>query len=290
MIYWEDMSPGQKSVSLRSFSRLWTNSSAVKPRQYAEAVDEFSRLPTGAGQNFERLARFLITSPSPAPVTIDYTPNLPEDAFLVLYRLLHNGDPFVQKSPPSKAGKRSDSSKVDKAEKYFVTPQEFVDVLPPDEGSAESQIIFLRGHPTAEWLNLLGSKYRVDPEYFRQHLDFESQRSRSSNFSTPSLPSSLWHLFSLPIMTNGTVDTVRSHIKQDDIDRLRRHGDDALMEHHQKLLTREHEIRLGDSMIRQFHTFDEIHFAMEQRISVCMQSKGTNFVGMICLRENLVWY
>jgi hypothetical protein len=238
-------------------------------------------LPTGAGQNYESLARFL----SQKPTQSTYLPTSTENSFLTLYRLGLVTDDSQGRSHPESTqafeGKKVNEARSYKRVDHFHAPHEFADVSPPGDKESESQIIFMRGFPSGEWLNLIGSKYRVDPEFFYRHLDFKPTDDRSSNFSNPPLPSSSWHLIRLPVMTNGTRDPVRSRVKQEDINRLRKEGDDALKAQHHRLMTRDFELHLGDSIIRHYHTFDEIHFSMEQRVSICMQERGNSFVSML---------
>lgn len=142
----------------------------------------------------------------------------------------------------------------------------------------QGSMIFLRGYMTADWLNSIGAKYNVDPEYFCRHLDFRPADDNSNNFSLPALPSSSWHLIQLPILTIGAKYTAKGSMNFDIIEGLRRKGREVLAEHHHRI-TRLSSSGMtgGDSMIRDYLVFDETHFAIEQRISICMQRAGPTF-------------
>jgi hypothetical protein len=139
-------------------------------------------------------------------------------------------------------------------------------------------MVFLRGYMTADWLNSIGAKYRVDPEYFCRHLDFRPPCENSNNFSIPALPSSSWHLIQLPILTIGVKDSAKGSIDFDAIETLRKKGREAFSDHHHRITRLSSSgMTIGDSMVRDYLLFDNTHFAIEQRISICMQQTGPTF-------------
>lgn len=136
----------------------------------------------------------------------------------------------------------------------------------------ESCIIFMRGFLTALWINNIGARYKVDPEFFCRHLNFRPADDKSNNFSLPSLPSSSWHLIELPAITLGTRDVQTGTLRSDKIEKLRKEGAKELVDHHHCISKLSSSgMRPGEMMIRDFYVFDETHFAVEQRISICMQ-------------------
>lgn len=64
-----------------------------------------------------------------------------------------------------------------------------------------AQILFMRGLALPEWLNQIGSTFRVDPEYFRRHLMFLQPYEQ---FDMPGLPCTSKNFVHLPLVTNGT--------------------------------------------------------------------------------------
>ena len=61
-----------------------------------------------------------------------------------------------------------------------------------------SQLVFMRGLPSSDWLNTLGALYKVNPEFFRRHLDFLQY---PTCYDLPALPSLSSHFVNLKITT-----------------------------------------------------------------------------------------
>lgn len=135
----------------------------------------------------------------------------------------------------------------------------------------QSSIVLMRGFMSATWINNIGGRFVVDPEFFCRHLDTRRSDENFYNFSTPALPSTSWHLIELPVISLGTWLGQRGPIQQDKIEALRKYGKVSLADHHHKLSTS--CMALGDSIVRDYQVFDEAHWAIEQRISICMQAQ-----------------
>jgi hypothetical protein len=118
------------------------------------------------------------------------------------------------------------------------------------------QALFLRGFPSCEWLNLVGSKYGVDPEFFRRHLEFRIPTERF--FELPGLSSSNHNILKLYVTSigrhNGTTAT-------------RDAGPEGLAKHWETLKSNE---IVGDSIVRRFNWHTDEYFSIEQHISVCV--------------------
>lgn len=75
-----------------------------------------------------------------------------------------------------------------------------------------------------------------------------------------------------------------SRLSADRIGTLRDEGAEALTNHHHRILTRlaSSDMSVGESMYREFYVFDDTYFAVEQRISICMQpgERGVPPAGM----------
>ena len=240
---------------------------------YVSAIQEFSKLQSGAGQNHERLATFL--SPLLNPLTSNiHSPNAPGEGFLTLYRLSdEKPDTTAQNTSTSPSQAQSPEKVIN-----FRSYREFEDFEPPSPNEARSELFFLKGRPSSEWLGLIGSKYRVDPEFFSRHLDYRSMKDKSRNFALPSLPSPSWYLMQLVYTTIGSRDTMRTQIKQDEICKLRKDTANA-MENYFGDLYLGSDIGMGDSTVRQLSIYDEKNFTIEQRISICMRENGKSWAG-----------
>ncbi|EEU44958.1 uncharacterized protein NECHADRAFT_85226 [Fusarium vanettenii 77-13-4] len=216
----------------------------LRPEEYANAVLGYSKLSTGAGQNHISLAQYL--HDRPATVRLDLRPNSEE--FVTLYLL---GIEQIARQSSSQSSRHHSPSGGD----------------PP-----ENCIIFLRGFMTAQWINNIGARYLIDPEFFCRHLDFSPVDDNASAFSIPSLPSSCVHLIELPVFTIGKRTGSTSQLRVDRIDQLRREGVISLSSHYHEISKlSSSQMQLGDSMVRNFYVFDETYFAIEQRISICLQ-------------------
>lgn len=64
-----------------------------------------------------------------------------------------------------------------------------------------AQILFLNGHPSPQWLNAIGGRFCVNPEFYQRHLDFRAAFSRPDYFTLPALPSASETMVKLRITT-----------------------------------------------------------------------------------------
>lgn len=71
-------------------------------------------------------------------------------------------------------------------------------LIPADD---VGQIIFIRGFISPQWVSSLGSKYSIDPDFFRRHMDFLSVSIERHAYSSPSLASSSSNIFRLCVTT-----------------------------------------------------------------------------------------
>ncbi|KAK1778044.1 cora-like Mg2+ transporter protein-domain-containing protein [Copromyces sp. CBS 386.78] len=269
----------------------------LQPHEYARAVWEYTRLPNCVGDNYIWLGWFLKCDES-VPNTV--SANAPGDkspnpvSLVVQYPLGSNDDPsssqpilagltptFSITSIPSPASgepipatertsadERRNRHEV-KTSVTFNTPADFFsNSIGEGLNGAQSSIIFLRGHLSAGWINNVGARYIIDPEFFCRHLDFRSPKETPKNFSIPALPSGSSFLIELPVMTIG-IDKTNRGSQGKTIETMRREAEAALETYRHRLAT--YKMADGESMIRDFYVFDEAHFAMEQRISICME-------------------
>lgn len=226
------------------------NCETVKPEEYARAVEDFSTLLIGS--NYLSLGKFLTGNNESTTVQID-EPGSRSDAALI-YSL-----PLGTES--------QDSQRVETPPVIIRDPRQLYKFE-----SETSCLILLRGFLSATWINNVGSRFFVDPEFFGRHLDFRSTQDKLNNFSTPCLPSTSWHLMELPVTIIGSRESALSGMSASAwTDEERNKGRYALERHHEKHSSLSPDMTPGESMIRDYYVFDEIHFAIDQRISICMQ-------------------
>ena len=139
---------------------------------------------------------------------------------------------------------------------------------PPEPGSG--RLIFLRGHSCRNWLLELGAQYRIDPEYFRRHLNFLQS---VESYDLPTLPSSSRNIIQLRIIT---ICSREVPLTQDQIEDSRREETKAVQRHQQHL---EANGSVGDSMIRRISTHGETTFTLEQEVSLCVKRKNGGWIG-----------
>ncbi|RSL62727.1 hypothetical protein CEP53_004673 [Fusarium sp. AF-6] len=140
----------------------------------------------------------------------------------------------------------------------------------------------IRNEPHATWYSSQGDSGQGDEKeakYTARQVTvlqssprFSPADNSASNFSIPSLPSSSTHLIELPVIAIGKRTGSISQLRTDKIDQLRREGALSLSSHyHENSKLSSSQMQLRDSMVRNFYVFDEIYFAIEQRISICLQ-------------------
>jgi hypothetical protein len=136
--------------------------------------------------------------------------------------------------------------------------------------SSGCQIFFMKGFPTAEWLNTLGAVCKLNPEFIRRHLDFMQY---PLYYDLPALPSSSSNIVKLKITTIGTRSTALSithvqHSRQNELE---------VVKGYQNQLGANK--RVGESIVRKLSNHDETTFTLEQTISCCIKRKKGGFFG-----------
>ena len=156
-----------------------------------------------------------------------------------------------------------------------------LELLPPPEPES-GRLIFLRGHSCRDWLLQLGARYRVDPEFFRRHLDFLQP---VEFYDLPTLPSSSRNVIQLRIITICSREVA---FTQEQMEESRREEIEAVKKHQRQLGA---SGSIGESIIRRFSIHGESIFTLEQEVTCCVKRKNGGWVGMIshtCRQKNLV--
>lgn len=134
--------------------------------------------------------------------------------------------------------------------------------LPRDNAG---QLLFLRGYPSRDWINLLGSKYRIDPELFRRHLTISVQHDL---FDLPSLPSASQNIVHLATTTIGKFSAPPMTMSEAEL---------SLQSHRNSLGARSSVV--GESMVRRFSMHDDQHYSIEQDIKISVFKRGEGWIG-----------
>ncbi|KAK8018782.1 amidase signature enzyme [Apiospora marii] len=227
-------------------------------QEYAESIREFSRISSFqslySGQRFAALANFLGRPYERRAATLDSramtaVPRREACSFVMILNWQGESDKRVQQFHA-------------------------VDQLHTVEKLAGS-VVVIKGYPTAEWLNTLGAKYRIDPDFYQRHLCFwsESGSNISRQNIAPRLPSAQEESVMLRIATIGVLTgktrTAHGGGAQKRLDDLRRQTSKDMAAYISRLSSlNSPDMILGDSIVREFVMLDLDHFAIEQMISI----------------------
>lgn len=173
---------------------------------------------------------------------------------------------------------------------HFTLPTQLSDLDLDTQTDINGRLLFIRGNIAPEWLNVIGGKFHLDPEFFQRHLDFKRVVGRPDYFTLPTLPSAANHMTRFRLNTVGYV--MRPHrnrgwLEQVDLDTTRQRAEDSWTSYLERLARgRQREGRPGDSIVREFSVHDHHHFSLEQDISVNIKFTGDKWLGK--LTQNLV--
>jgi len=138
--------------------------------------------------------------------------------------------------------------------------------LPTREDSASSEsgiLIFLKGFPSPEWLNEIGSHYQVDPEFYYRHLSFLHSSTAAERQTPFTLPSSQRSIFQI------TLTSVGHHSSVEDVHIAKLRSRTAKnMESYYQNLKKLSGWKLGNSIVRSFAAHNREEFSIEQLVTV----------------------
>ncbi|GIZ49086.1 hypothetical protein CKM354_001212600 [Cercospora kikuchii] len=154
------------------------------------------------------------------------------------------------------------------------------DLVHIDPQSIEDQsgaMIILSGFQPPEWLNAVGSRFRLDPAILQEHLEFKAYFGRRMLYTSPSLPSISEGLIRLRYFTIG----IRKYNAQsNDVSTLRRQAIDE-MDQYLGSLHEERDVEPGDTFARRYYVHSPKIFSIEQQITVGVQrSAGGGWSGV----------
>ncbi|KAJ5406073.1 hypothetical protein N7465_007357 [Penicillium sp. CMV-2018d] len=147
--------------------------------------------------------------------------------------------------------------------------------------SPHGRLIFMRGHPSPEWLLAIGATYQVDPEFFRRHLDFCP--GLRDHYLLPSLPSTSQTALTLRVTTIGaSIAKFKTVSEQNTIETLREENRLRVNDYRESLRGFT-QMNLGDSIVREFSVHDSQQFSIEQDISLHVGTCGKGWFALIWL-------
>jgi hypothetical protein len=203
---------------------------------------------------YQFLARFLLTD----PVCSQQTPN-GDSTHSQRRRARQRDDGFIHVVVHTFSGgkwlPRHDFDLQDGLARFMDHPQ-------PEAGS--DQVVFVRGSLSTAWIEALGTKYKIDPEFFRRHLRYLPGRDYSD---LPSLPSANTEMMTLRLASLYT----RSHALAPGQIRECRGKDPDVARRNQNSISG--DMACGETVIRRFSTLSDRLFSVEHDISIFRRSR-----------------
>ncbi|CAG8410499.1 unnamed protein product [Penicillium salamii] len=133
------------------------------------------------------------------------------------------------------------------------------------------QIVFIRGFISPSWVSVIGSKYNIDPEFFRRHMDYLSASVERHSYGFPSLSSSSNNIFRLCVSTL----LHRDDFGGQDLQSQRSDQSVELAAYKIQQLGST-KVSCGDSVVREHSTVCSSFSVIEQWISLCItKTNGT---------------
>lgn len=136
------------------------------------------------------------------------------------------------------------------------------------------QIVFIRGYISPSWVCAIGSKYHIDPEFFRRHLDFLSTSVHTHSYGFPSLASSSNNIVRLCVSTILHRD---NYVRQDLP--LQRSDQSTGLGRYKVQQLGSNKAFCGDSLVREYSTVCSHFSIIEQWISLCIMKRGSGWTG-----------
>ncbi|KAH3919648.1 hypothetical protein HBI56_029420 [Parastagonospora nodorum] len=153
-------------------------------------------------------------------------------------------------------------------------------VQPPAQG--RSQLLFVRGFLSPEWLSTIGSKYMLDPEFILRHLDFFAGSVQRHGYGLPSLASTNSNIMRLCTSTIVHRDERFRVNHPDKLIRCRREQREEMSGYKRQL---RNQAKCGDSLVREFSTIDDKHSLVEQWMSLCVAKSAEGWLGVVWMDQ-----
>ena len=259
------------TVTIKPSQRQGTGDSqshSLTPTSYAKRVQDHAKTTVTTsiypGEHFRQLARYL--------ARLSQAANFDDKAIRrcpTLFATLYHLDPHLKSETNPSKDLRSE--------------RDLSEAIKSLSGNIEDAnfLLFLRGHPTPEWLSTVGAQFRVDPEYYRRHMDLNLSPGSTNRFTSPSLPSVTSNFVTLRITTIGKRKPVHRS-KDQSIDEARKAADRQMGEFLKD--SQDFNSDVGTSLVRRFSIHDHHYFTIEQDISLCCSRVNDSWTGKSAYR------
>lgn len=130
----------------------------------------------------------------------------------------------------------------------------------------EAMLLFLRGFPSPQWLNVIGNKHGASPDLYQRHLQYKTFTGRGRDLcSSPSLPSSSSRVIQLTVSTICARSGWGSRYEPEDLQEARRQESDAMGKYFLQL---RNKAKVADSVVRKCLLLSKQERVLEQTISI----------------------
>ncbi|KAL8939351.1 MAG: hypothetical protein Q9211_002781 [Gyalolechia sp. 1 TL-2023] len=142
------------------------------------------------------------------------------------------------------------------------------------------RLLFIGGYPSPQWLNHIGSKFDIDPEFFFRHLEFDQLQMTPIHFFMPSLPSraEIIRIRITSILSKDDFHFEQAH----DITDLRNSCKIHMKEYLENLV-KSVNVSLSESIVRRFSVHDKQHFSIAQMVTICVTYESSGWIAFIWL-------
>ncbi|KAL2200743.1 hypothetical protein P885DRAFT_28516, partial [Corynascus similis CBS 632.67] len=234
----------------------------VTPDQYKQAIYAHSQRSVVSssfpGRNYAALADWLIRPNAGAP-------SQEADS----WRQLEHGLIVVHNLDDRKLGRTR-----------IFTSEETTEFTVPQPQQGKGHLVFVQGFLCPAWVAELGSRYRVDPEFFCRHLDFFDVSAHHSCFNTPSLLNTTNNIIQVHVSTILTDVGYSTTNLYDDSVSHRGLIREQMSKYKRSL---QKAASCGDSIVRDYSILSDRYSVIEQRISICVAENGDGWVGLLCM-------
>ncbi|KAJ5949541.1 hypothetical protein N7454_001125 [Penicillium verhagenii] len=158
---------------------------------------------------------------------------------------------------------------------YKLGLEEFWAVPDPEPGT--DQVIFVRGSLSPAWIEMLGSKYKIDPEFFRRHLQYLSRHDYSDLIP---LPSASANMLFLPV---ASLYTCSLALSQEQVTKRRKDDYNAMRSNHQAI---RQKASCGESVVRKVSTLSDRLLSVEHDISIYTRERKSGGRFVVILLDN----
>lgn len=134
------------------------------------------------------------------------------------------------------------------------------------DDTPEVMLLFPRGFPLPQWLNVVGDKHGVSPDLYQRHLQYKTFALGGRDLcSSPSLPSSNARVVQLTIPSICVRSVGRSPYEPEDLQKARHLESQALGKY---FLQMRNKAVVADSVVRKCLLLSKQEHVLEQTISI----------------------